>query len=404
MAQLTGARTSYDGGSYTVVPLTPQKRAIADLIDIIDPYDVPVLKYLGIGDMGAGGMSKVSQFRIQNWPNTRVEWLEDTLNVLTTTMGSSVVATNVTTSVNGTFTVAAANILRPGHVIKVDNERMLVRSVSSDSVTANRMWGGTATNWNTSASHAVAAVVEIISNARDEGDESDADYTTQVAAPYNYSQIFQAECKVTRTQNKISQFGISGEYDYEVQKRFKEQVRLLEKTVFHGARAVGTSQTAAGTLDARSMGGLDWFITDNTASLSSGPLTQKDLEDQIQACWTDGGNPDLIICNGWVKRKISSFYAPYVRTTRTEATGGVTIDQVDTEFGTLNILMSRWCPSAQLYIVSSEYIGILPYEEFFDEPLAKTGDYERGQIVGEYTLVVKNDKAHARLTSISTTS
>lgn len=402
MAQVTGARTSYDGGSYTIVPLTPQKRAIADLIDIIDPMDVPVLKYFGIGDSGAGGMSKVSQFRIQNWPSTRVEWLEDTMAPLTTTITASMAATNATATL--AIVAGNANYLRPGHVIKIDDERLLVRIVSSDSATVTRMWGGTATNVNTSASHAASAVVEIVGNARDEGDESDADFTTQVAAPYNYTQIFQAEVKVSRTQNKISQFGISAEYDYHVQKRFKEQVRLLEKTLFDGARNAGTNQTASNTLDPRAMGGFRTFITDNTASLSSGPLTQKDLEDQIMACWSDGGNPDLIICNGWVKRKISSFYAPYVRTVRTEATGGVTIDQVETEFGTLNILMSRWCPSSQLYVVSSEYVGILPYDEFFDEPLAKTGDYERGQVVGEYTLVVKNDKAHARIMSISTTS
>lgn len=402
MAQVTGARTSYDGGSYTIVPLTPQKRAIADLIDIIDPMDVPVLKYFGIGDSGAGGMSKVSQFRIQNWPSTRVEWLEDTMAPLTTTITASMAATNATATL--AIVAGNANYLRPGHVIKIDDERLLVRIVSSDSATVTRMWGGTATNVNTSASHAASAVVEIVGNARDEGDESDADFTTQVAAPYNYTQIFQAEVKVSRTQNKISQFGISAEYDYHVQKRFKEQVRLLEKTLFDGARNAGTNQTASNTLDPRAMGGFRTFITDNTASLSSGPLTQKDLEDQIMACWSDGGNPDLIICNGWVKRKISSFYAPYVRTVRTEATGGVTIDQVETEFGTLNILMSRWCPSSQLYVVSTEYVGILPYDEFFDEPLAKTGDYERGQVVGEYTLVVKNDKAHARIMSISTTS
>lgn len=402
MAQVTGARTSYDGGSYTVVPLTPQKRAIADLIDIIDPMDVPVLKYFGIGDSGAGGMSKVQQFRIQNWPSTRVEWLEDTMAPLTTTITASMAATNATATL--AIVAGNANYLRPGNIVKIDDEHLLVRSVSSDSATVTRMWGGTATNVNTSASHAASAVVEIVSNARDEGDESDADFTTQVAAPYNYAQIFQAEVKVTRTQNKISQFGISAEYDYHVQKRFREQVRLLEKTLFDGVRNVGTNSTAAGSYDPRSMGGFRQFITDNTASLSSGPLTQKDLEDQIQACWTDGGNPDLIICNGWVKRKISSFYAPYVRTTRAENAGGVTIDQIETEFGTLNLLMSRWCPSSQLYVVSSEFVGILPYDEFFDEPLAKTGDYERGQVVGEYTLVVKNDKAHARIMSISTTS
>ena len=99
-----------------------------------------------------------------------------------------------------------------------------------------------------------------------------------------------------------------------------------------------------------------------------------------------------------------SFYASPVRTARTEKTGGVVIDQIETEFGVLGVLMTRWCPSTELWIVSTDYIGVLPFDEFFDEPLAKTGDYMRGQIVGEYTFVCKNDGAHARITGISTNS
>jgi hypothetical protein len=128
------------------------------------------------------------------------------------------------------------------------------------------------------------------------------------------------------------------------------------------------------------------------------------LEDKIQSAWEYGGMPDLIVCNGWVKRKISSFYAGAVRTTRTEGTGGVVIDNIETEFGTLGMLMSRWCPSDELYVLSSEYVGILPFDPFFDEPLAKDGDYEKGHIVGEYGFVLKNEKAHAHITSISTSS
>jgi hypothetical protein len=35
--------------------------------------------------------------------------------------------------------------------------------------------------------------------------------------------------------------------------------------------------------------------------------------------------------------------------------------------------------------------------------LAKTGDSVKGQVVGEYGLVVKNDKAHSYIYGISTT-
>ncbi|MCS7038028.1 MAG: DUF5309 domain-containing protein, partial [Caldilineales bacterium] len=75
--------------------------------------------------------------------------------------------------------------------------------------------------------------------------------------------------------------------------------------------------------DPRVMGGLPVFVTQNTLSLGNGPLTQTALENIVQQCWEAGGKPDLIVCNAWAKRKITSFYTSSVRTTRDETTGGV---------------------------------------------------------------------------------
>ena len=396
MAQVAGTRYSYSDAAYSINPLSPQKRAIADMIDMIEPKEVPLLKYLGIGEKGSGGGSKASKFRITNWPSTRVQWLEDTLAPISSTLAETMAATNATATLQLTF--GAANYWRHGDVLLVDNERLFVETISGISATVQRLFGGSAVQDTTS--HATSAVVTLIGRARDEGATSEADYTTQVVDKYNYTQIWQAEVKVTRTQNKMMNYGMGAEYDYQLSKKFVEQLKLLEATLYNGVRLAGSATTNV----PRSMGGLKTFITTNTASLSSAALTQKDLEDKIQQAWVAGGNPNLIVCNAWVKRKISSFYAPYVRTTRTESTGGVTIDTIETEFGTLEILMDRWCPSTELYILSPEYIGILPFDPFFDEPLAKTGDFMAGQIVGEYTMIVKNDTAHARLIGISTTS
>lgn len=398
MTQVSGQRTSYSGGAYSVNPLIPGKRAIADLIDLIDPYEVPMLRYLGISESGAGGMSKAQQFRLVNWPSTMVQWLEDDLQPLTTTLGATLAATNATATV--ATTLGNANYVRPGDVLLVDDERLLINAASSDSVTLTRMYGGTDTSVNTSASHASTTTVRIIGRARDEGDESDSDFTTQIADAYNYTQIFQAEVKVSRTQTKLQNYGMSAEYDMQVLKKYREQLRLLESSIFYGRRYAGSATANNG----RMFGGLKQFITNNTAALSGAPLLQKDLEDRIQAVWEDGGMPDLLVCGAWAKRKINSWYAPYVRTQRTETTGGMLIEQVETDFGTLNILLDRWCPTNELFILTSEKIGVIPFDEFFDEPLAKTGDYERGQLVGEYTLVVKNDKAHGFISGFSTTS
>lgn len=379
MAVKAGMRTSYSD-------TTAQKRAIADMIDMISPTDVPLLKFLGIGEKGQGGRSKVKTFRIMNWPSTKVEWLEDELAPLSTTTGGTM------SSDTTAMTIGDAYYLRQGHVILIDSEYILVTSVSSDSQTITRNWGGT------QATHASGATVTVVGNAHVQGEDSAASTTMDVTAPYNYTQILEDQVKISRTQQKILQYGVNDEYDYQVDKKFKEQLRLLEKALFYGQRQVGSATASAG------MGGLPTFVTDNTTAMADAALTRKAFDDAVQAAWEDGGTPDLVVCNAWVKRKITSFYEPNVRTTRLEKRGGVTISEVETEFGVLQVLMDRWCPSTSLYILQSEYVGVLPFDPFFEEPLAKDGDYTLGHVVGEYTLVVRNDKAHALISGISTTA
>ena len=254
MAQVSGIRTSYSGASYSVNPLVPQKRAIADFIDMIDPRDVPLLKYLGISDKGVGGTSKASKFRLLNWPQTQYQWLNDTLAPLTTTLSAAATLATATAGATATVVMTDATTVRAGDVLAIGTELIHVNSfvASSKAATISRVYGGTTNTMATNAS------VEIVSRARNEGADSDTDYTTQVADAYNYTQIFQAEVKVSRSQNKLDQLGMSSEYDYQVQKKFQEQLRLLEKTLFRGYRNAGSATTA------RSMGGFKQFITDNT--------------------------------------------------------------------------------------------------------------------------------------------
>jgi hypothetical protein len=401
MPNYTSQVTSYRDNTttYSVQPFVPQKRAIADLISFIDPTDVPLLRALGIGERGADGMDKVRQFRIVNWPSTRVEWLEDEYMRVQTTLQTALAATNAV--VTAVITVGHPFVLRPGMRVKVDGENMLVTAVNSNSATVTRMFGGTATNVNQSGSHAIGAPVDIIGYSRQEGAESDAGNFTQPVAPFNFTSIYQDEIKVSRSAGQMTRYGISDEYNYQLSKRFPELLRLMERDVlWNTVRNAGDASAG----NPRTMGGLPVFVSVNTVSLGNTALTQTVLENMIQSCWAAGGQPDLIVCGGWVKRKITSFYTNSVRTTRSERRGGVVIDTVVTEFGELDVLLTRHIKPTELYVLDTRHVGILPFTPFTDEPLAKTGDYERGQIVGEYTLVVRHAAAHARILDISTTS
>lgn len=373
MAETSGMKTSYGD-------TTPQKRAIADLIDMIDPSEVPFVKYFGLdGDAG--------KFRIVNWPSTKVEWMQDEMLSLTSALAAS--ATSDTTEVS--VTAGTGDRFRDGLVILVDLEYMWVSGVSTDTLTVTRDIGGT------QATHAASAAVEVISNARVEGHASTDGTWVDISAPYNYTEIFQDEVKVSRTQRRIQQYGIADEFDYQIAKKFKEQLRLVNKAVYRGQGSAGSASAP------RMWYGLKALVTTNTLANSGNALTQELLEDYVQAAWEYGGAPKSIWCSGHNKRKISSFYQGYVRTSRDEKRGGVTISEVETEFGVMAVVLDRWCPKDEVYILDDEFVGFLAFDPFKYEPLAKDGDYDKGQVIGEYTFVCKNEKAHAVISSLATT-
>jgi len=203
---------------------------------------------------------------------------------------------------------------------------------------------------------------------------------------------------MSRTVQPISQYGKADEWDYQAAKKIPELMRQIARTFYHGIRFEDSANAI------RSMGGINHYISTNETAMSGAAITPKVIHDAMQTCFEAGGNPSLLICNAWQKRKLNAMFEGPVRTTRDETTGGVRIETIVTEFGELDILMDRWCPPANLYIVESRYIGFLPYDPFFWETLAKTGDADKAEVIGEYTLVVKNEQAHAKITGASTTS
>ena len=387
----TGMRT-------TLTDTTAQKRVVSDFVSMIDPMEIPTINLFGLDNEG--------KFRFVNTPGTTYEWIEDALSPTSDQLAEALDASETGVDVDN------AGYFHMGDVIQIDSEYSWVSAISIDAglntgtLTVTRGFGGT-----TAATHSDNTAVNIRSNARLEGAESSEGHSTAKTAPYNYAQILHEEVKASRTARITKQYGIADEYDYQLRKKFSglgggkgrkgnsgEILIKLDKAAFYGKRVLRTASVPG------SMGGLDVFITTNVTALASASLTQKNVEDSIQTAWSYGGMPNTLICGGWVKRKLTSFYSGSVRTERREDMGGMSIDTVVTEFGELNIVLNRHCPTGTLYIVDKNRIGWITLDPFFHEELAKTGDYMRGQIVGEYGFVVENEKAHAIISGISTST
>jgi hypothetical protein len=169
---------------------------------------------------------------------------------------------------------------------------------------------------------------------------------------------------------------------------------------FYGLRAVGT------TTAARAAGGFQSFITTNVTDLNSAAITRANIDTQLRNTFAQGGRPNVMFCGAYVKQKIGSFYEGYVRTERSEQVGGILIDRLLHPIMNyeIELVVDRHCVSTDLWGIDDRFAGYLTYQPFMFEPLAKTGDADKGQVIGEYGFVVADEKKHFRIQEISLTA
>jgi hypothetical protein len=351
---------------------------------MIDPRDTPLIAALGGLDAAR------SKFRV-GLNGTKIELLEDELDPLATTANhGTTITTNATV-----ITVTDSSFFQDGHVIQIDSEYMVVKSTdtTNNKITVySRSYGGT------NATHASTDAITIVGMARLEGDDADYGPVVDITAPYNYTSIFHKALRVTGTQQVIAQYGISDEFAYQSAKAVPHLMRLIERSLFNGVRAAGSASAP------RSMGGLGTFVTDNATAVS-GALTLAKINACMESIMDDGGNPNLLVLNHAVAGDLHDVMdsTSYVRVGLENALLGMAeLRRVQTQFGDLALLMDRWCPTSTGYILDSERVGLYTLRPFAFKELAVTGDSVKGEVVGEFSLLVGNDKAHGKLTGITT--
>lgn len=374
--------TIYDAPKTTYSDATAQARVISDVIQMIDPRDTPLLARLGLD----GARSK---FNI-NLNGYKIELLEDELDPLETSAnnGDPIAPGDLS------FGVVDASVFQDGHVILVDAEYMVVRAADLQANTIEvygRDYGGT------NAQHDADAPIQIVGMARLEGDDADFGPLVTLRAPFNYTSIFQKAIQVSGTQQVISQYGIDDEFMYQANKAVPHLLRLVERAAFHGVRSPGS---AAGP---RSMGGLDFFITDNLVP-ANGPISKADVDQLMEEVFMDGGHPDLLVMNPRVANDFRSLLdnSSFIRISQDETKVGLSaIERVVTQYGELELLMDRWCPVSTAYMLESGKIGFYTLRAFEMKELSRSGDALKGEVIGEFSLLAANDSAHGRITGIT---
>jgi hypothetical protein len=147
------------------------------------------------------------------------------------------------------------------------------------------------------------------------------------------------------------------------------------------------------------------FHTGDSGFPSGNDLDEAKINYVLRKIWeTSNGNVDLIVVGGFQKRKINAFTA----SSRSYAAGDTTftdmINIYESDFGICRIVTTRWVPQDAVLFLDSSRIGVLALagRSFHFKPLASSGDYECGELIGEYTLELKNDAAHGLIRDLST--
>lgn len=356
-----------------------QIRLVSDYIFNIDPMDTPVVARLGLNSAN----SKFNLVAHRQGKNVKVELLEDTNRPLSTTANQGTTITTATL----TITVTDASLFNPGDVLLIDSEYVVVAnggvSVANNTITLDaRNYGGT------NATHAAGSTITFVGAARVEGDDADYVGLTSLSNPFNYTSIFQQGIYVSGSEAVLGQYGKpQGEYAYQRDKAIPEQARLIERMFFHGKRRQGSATVS------RSMGGVGTYVTSNSASITT-TITKAALNTATKAIFDDGGMPNLFIIGtggaGNIHTLIDS--SSFVRVDQQNTVWGMQpIVRLNTQFASnLEMLMSRHCPATKAYLLDVSKIGFYEYRPFQEHEVARTGDSVKGEVLGEFSLLVAN--------------
>jgi len=363
---------------------------VSDLVGIVSPHETPLLDALG--DPARAARSTVH------------EWLEDSLLPNTDSVNDSTYGNALTDTA---FVVDNASRFRIGDQIRLDGstEVMLVTAVNTgaEQLTVVRGYGA-----STPTALADNTPIFILGNAALEGDDADSARFTARSRKTNYTQIFSSTVEVSGSELAVRQLGVADELDYQKQQRTRELLRDLENCVING-RAPAADGEGSSTIR-RTMKGITSFLTTNRFAVAAGGfpdsavVTEEQLNFAMREIWkSSNGQIDLIVVGGQEKRAINNFVYSLQRYAPQDETFRKLVSMYESDFGVCKIVLSRWVPTGTVLLLDSSRIDVMPLagRSFQYKPLAHTGDRDGGQVIGEYTLEMRNENAHGIITGFT---
>lgn len=269
------------------------------------------------------------------------------------------------------------------------------------------------------------SLANVAANRAIEGDDSTYAAVSATTLLSNYTQISKKTVLISGTADSVRKYGRKEEFAYQIAKKGKELKRDIEYAI------VGNQGSSAGSSSvARSSAGLEAQIAGNRTIESTNTtgtvpgyaggvftaptdgtattFTETLLVTGIQAAWSDGGDPSVVMANAALKRKFGTFagassYAG-VSVNQGRNVQGVVVGGVDlyvSDFGQHKIMLNRYMRTSVVLGLDPDYVSVAWLRPMKFEERAKTGDANRGELLAEWCLVADNPDAHFQVRDVS---
>lgn len=248
-------------------------------------------------------------------------------------------------------------------------------------------------------------------NKHVEGDDTVASTRTATSRLGNYTQIFKDAVSIPGSDDNTDKAGRGKEMAYQVLKIAKEQKLDIEKALFaNNARVAGDGATP------RELAGAPaWIITNvdfQSGASGANPtgdgtdartddgtptaFSQTKFDGVMQSIWESGGKPDCVYLSAFQMNKALTFTG----NNNQRATIQASADEVRnamavyvTPWGSVTFKPTRENRSRDVFVMQSDMWKVAMKRPTKNEPLAKTGDSEKRQVITELTLVCANEAA-----------
>jgi len=232
--------------------------------------------------------------------------------------------------------------------------------------------------------------------------------TTATARIGNYCEIAYKTFGVSGTEEVVNKAGRKSELAYQMAKHAAEIKRDMESSLL-----ANKAYNAGGATTARATAGLPAWIATNYDKASDGAnaaapsaartdgtqraLTETIAKNVIQQCWTSGANISTIMLGATEKQTFSGFAGIATRFAQVQGEEQAAIigaaDVYVSDFGVLRVVPNRFQRARDGWFLDWDYVAINYLQPFKVIELAKLGDAEQRQLLVEYGLQVKTEKA-----------